>query len=115
MSNKVLEATNVSVKPKVNNVEAKRVDINKFSSISGVVQLVDAIKDGWELNMEHPPKSTGNNIIVQLVKSTPVAVEVLKDETNKETQKVETQVVTDEPLVKTTTTRKTTAKAKTGE
>lgn len=73
---------------KVNNVEQKRVDLNKFAPLAGVKQLVDAVKDGFELDMQHTPQSRGNNIICFLVKSVPnetvvEKVEVLEKETPK--------------------------------
>lgn len=64
---------------KVNNVEQKRVDLNKFAPLAGVKQLVDAVKDGFELNMQHTPRSRGNNIICFLVKSVPILPDVLND------------------------------------
>lgn len=75
---------------KVNNVEQKRVDLNKFAPLAGVKQLVDAVKDGFELDMQHTPQSRGNNIICFLVKSVPnetvvEKVEVVEKETSKPT------------------------------
>lgn len=75
---------------KVNNVEQKRVDLNKFAPLAGVKQLVDAVKDGFELDMQHTPQSRGNNIICFLVKSVPnetVAVEDKVDLVEKEALK----------------------------
>lgn len=63
---------------KVNNVEQKRVDLNKFAPLAGVKQLVDAVKDGFELDMQHTPQSRGNNIICFLVKSVPTETAVEK-------------------------------------
>lgn len=86
---------------KVNNVEQKRVDLNKFAPLAGVKQLVDAVKDGFELDMQHTPQSRGNNIICFLIKSVPN--EAVED-------KVE-EVVVEKETPKPTTTK--TARSKT--
>lgn len=85
---------------KVNNVEQKRVDLNKFAPLAGVKQLVDAVKDGFELDMQHTPQSRGNNIICFLVKSVPSETAV---------EKVE-EVVVEKETSKPTTTKTTRSK-----
>lgn len=90
---------------KVNNVEQKRVDLNKFAPLAGVKQLVDAVKDGFELDMQHTPQSRGNNIICFLVKSVPtVDADVFNDALGK--LKDEGLVENDTPELKKPTTTK---------
>ena len=86
---------------KVNNVEQKRVDLNKFAPLAGVKQLVDAVKDGFELDMQHTPQSRGNNIICFLVKSVPNG-KVVEDKAE--------EVVVEKETPKPTTTKTTRSK-----
>ena len=92
---------------KVNNVEQKRVDLNKFAPLAGVKQLVDAVKDSFELDMQHTPQSRGNNIICFLVKSVPTETAAEKV--------VEVEVAKETPKTTNKTTRSKTVKQSDGE